>query len=171
LQAQLQIAPVQTVPVPIIDGRLLSQMQIGNWSTDAGGLDVLQHIPGLDGHQLTYPELRQQATAVTDDGRMFAVASLADIAASKRAAGRQKDVDALPELERLLAESPPPETVMAAASESRHRESRTAGNADTFLLLARSESPAGQRTPLRPASGAAGNNAHMGNSDANGSVR
>jgi hypothetical protein len=46
LQAQLQIAPDQTVPVPIIDGRLLSQMQIGNWSTDAGGLNVLQPHPG-----------------------------------------------------------------------------------------------------------------------------
>jgi len=82
LQAQLQIAPDQTVPVPIIDGRLLSQMQIGNWSTDAGGLVVLQHIPGLDGRQLSYPELRQHATAVSDDGRVFAVASLADITAS-----------------------------------------------------------------------------------------
>jgi len=30
--------------VPIIDGQLLSQMQIGNWSTDAGGLDVLRHV-------------------------------------------------------------------------------------------------------------------------------
>jgi hypothetical protein len=54
LRAQLQIAPDQTVPVPIIDGRLLSQMQIGNWSTDAGGLDVLQHIPGLGSRQLSY---------------------------------------------------------------------------------------------------------------------
>jgi hypothetical protein len=107
LQAQLQIAPDQTVPVPIIDGRLLSQMQIGNWSTDAGGLDVLQHIPGLDGRQLSYPELRQDATAITDDGRVFAVASLADITASKRAAGRRKDFEALPELERLLARNPP----------------------------------------------------------------
>jgi hypothetical protein len=105
LQARLQIAPDETVPVPIIDGRLLSQMQIGNWSTDAGGLDVLQHIPGLDGRQLSYPELRLHATKVTDDGRVFAVASLADITASKRAAGRQKDLEALPELERLLAEN------------------------------------------------------------------
>jgi len=57
LRARLQITPGQTVPVPIIDGRLLSQMQIGNWSTDAGGLDVLQLIPGLDGRQLGYAEL------------------------------------------------------------------------------------------------------------------
>jgi hypothetical protein len=82
-------------------------MQIGNWSTDAGGLDVLQHIPGLDGRQLSYPELRQHATEVTDDGRVFAIARLADITASKRAAGRQKDLEALPELERLLAGNPP----------------------------------------------------------------
>ena len=107
LQAQLQIGPDATVPVPIIDGRLLSQMQIGNWSTDAGGLDVLQLIPGLDGRQLGYSELCQHATKVTDDGRAFAVASLADITASKRATGRQKDLEALPELDRLLAENPP----------------------------------------------------------------
>jgi hypothetical protein len=106
LQAQLQITPDETVPVPIIDGRLLSQMQIGNWSTDAGGLDVLQHISGLNGRRLSYPELRQHATTVTDDGRMFAVASLADITASKRATGRPKDLEALPELDRLLAEHP-----------------------------------------------------------------
>jgi hypothetical protein len=35
LHAELQIAPGQTVPVPIIDARLLAQIQIGNWSTDA----------------------------------------------------------------------------------------------------------------------------------------
>ncbi len=107
MQAQLQIAPDETVPVPIIDGRLLSHMQIGNWSTDAGDLDILQLIPGLDGRQLGYSELCQHATKVTDDGRVFAVASLADITASKRAAGRQKDLEALPELDRLLAENPP----------------------------------------------------------------
>ena len=77
------------------------------WSTDAGGLDVLQLIPGLDGRQLGYAELRQHATNATDDGRVFAVASLADITASKRATGRQKDLEALPELDRLLAENPP----------------------------------------------------------------
>jgi hypothetical protein len=39
-------------------------MQIGNWSTDAGGLDVLQLIPGPDGRQLGYSELRQHASIV-----------------------------------------------------------------------------------------------------------
>ena len=79
-------------------------MQIGNWSTDAGGVDVLQQIPGLDGRELGYAQLREHATQVNDQGRVFAVASLADITASKRAAGREKDLEALPELERLLAE-------------------------------------------------------------------
>jgi len=107
LQAQLLIAPGQTVPVPIIDGMLLSRMQIGNWNTDAGGLDVLQHIPGRDGRQFGYHKLRQHAAQITDAGRVFVVASLADITASKRAAGRQKDLEALPELDRLLASNPP----------------------------------------------------------------
>lgn len=104
LHAELQIAPGQTVPVPIIDGRLLDQMQIGNWSTDAGGLDVLQYIPGADKREVHYAELRQHASQVDDQGRVFLIASLADITASKRAAGRDKDLEALPELERLLAD-------------------------------------------------------------------
>jgi hypothetical protein len=104
LNAELQIAADQTVPVPIIDGRLLAQMQIGNWRTDAGGLDLVQYIPGPDSRQLGYQELREHATQVTDEGRTFVVASLADIAASKRAAGRDKDLEALPELDRLLSE-------------------------------------------------------------------
>lgn len=104
LHAELQIAPGQTVPVPIIDGRLLAQMQIGNWSTDAGGLDVLQHIPGAEERELHYAQLRPHASEVEDQGRAFLLASLADITASKRAAGREKDLEALPELERLLAD-------------------------------------------------------------------
>ena len=77
-------------------------MQIENSSTDARGLDVLRHIPGVDGRHLGYPELRLHPTKVTDDGRVLAVASLGDITASKRAAGRQKDLEALPEQDRLL---------------------------------------------------------------------
>jgi hypothetical protein len=102
LDAELQIAPGQTVPVPIIDARLLAQMQIGNWNTDAGGLDILQQIPGVDGRELGYNELAAHAVPIQDEGRTFMVASLADIAASKRAAGRPKDLEALPELDRLL---------------------------------------------------------------------
>jgi hypothetical protein len=106
LHAELQIAPGQTVPVPIIDARLLAQMQIGNWSTDAGGLDVLQHIPAVDGRELGYQELAGDAVQTQDEGRAFLVASLADITASKRAAGRPKDLEALPELDRLLSDNP-----------------------------------------------------------------
>ena len=80
-------------------------MQIGNWSTAAGGLDVLQHIPGGDGRELGYEELVGDAVQTQDDGRAFLVASLADITASKRAAGRPKDLEALPELDRLLSDN------------------------------------------------------------------
>jgi hypothetical protein len=102
LHAELQIAPGQTVPVPIIDARLLAQMQIGNWSTDAGGLDLLQQIPGSHARELGYADLAEHAIQIQDAGRTFMVASLADITASKRAAGRPKDLEALPELDRLL---------------------------------------------------------------------
>lgn len=108
MHAELQIAPDQALPVSIIDARLLAQMQLGNWTTDAGGLDILQHIPGFDGRQLNYAELRPHAARVDDQGRVVSVASLADITASKRPAGREKDLEALPELERLLAVSRPP---------------------------------------------------------------
>lgn len=103
LHAGLSIGPTQTVPVPLIDQRLLSQMEIGNWTTDAGRLDVLQHIAGLEG-QLDYAELHRSAIEVTDETHTFLVASLGDIAASKRAAARPKDLEALPELDRLLTD-------------------------------------------------------------------
>ncbi len=104
LHAKLNIGPGQALPVPIIDGRLLSRMHIGNWDTDAGGLDVLQYIPGGGGRQLGYQELRTRAVEVNDAGRLLTVASLADITTSKRSAGRPKDDEALPELDRLLSE-------------------------------------------------------------------
>lgn len=104
MHAELQIGPGETLPVPIIDGLPLAKMQIGNWSTDAGRLDILQHIPGADNRELGYPELSRGATDVNDEGRVFAVASLADITASKRAARRQKDLEALPELEQILTQ-------------------------------------------------------------------
>lgn len=111
LHARLSIGPTETIPVPIIDQRLLAQMEIGNWSTDAGRVDVLHHIPARAGDALGYNELRRRATPITDEGRTFLVASLADIAASKRAADRGKDRDALPELDRLLAEHLPPDSL------------------------------------------------------------
>jgi hypothetical protein len=107
LHAELHIADGQTVPVPLIDSRLLAQMQIGNWSTDAGRVDVLHEIPTRDGSGADYGRLRTAGTTITDSGRTFTVAGLADIAASKRAVGRPKDLAALPELEQLLAGASP----------------------------------------------------------------
>jgi HD superfamily phosphodiesterase len=78
-------------------------MEIGNWSTDAGRLDILQRIGGSAG-QFDYAELRRSAIEVTDETHAFLVASLADIADSKRAAARPKDLEALRELDRLLAD-------------------------------------------------------------------
>jgi hypothetical protein len=36
LDAQLAIAPGETVPVPVIDGVLIGRMEIGTWQTQAG---------------------------------------------------------------------------------------------------------------------------------------
>jgi hypothetical protein len=69
-------------------------MQIGNWNTDAGGLDVLQQIQGADGRELKYDHLAERAIRIEDDGRTFQVASLADITASKRASLASSEMDA-----------------------------------------------------------------------------
>lgn len=105
LHAGLSVGTGETVPVPIIDQRLLTQLQIGNWNTDAGRVDVLHHIPSADGHEVGYGQLVGHAMSVTDEGRTFLVASLADITTSKRAAGREKDHEALAELNQLLDEN------------------------------------------------------------------
>jgi hypothetical protein len=61
--------------VAIIDARLLAQMQIGDWNTDAGGLDILQRIPGVGGRGVGYDELADHAFEIQDEGRTFTVAS------------------------------------------------------------------------------------------------
>jgi hypothetical protein len=67
-------------------------MQIGNWSTDAGRLDVLQHIPASD-RDLDYAQLRRHAIEMTDETETFFVASLAEITESKLADRNRPDDD------------------------------------------------------------------------------
>jgi hypothetical protein len=40
-EARIAISPTESVPVPLIDGTLISRTEIGTWHTTAGGLDVL----------------------------------------------------------------------------------------------------------------------------------
>src|SRR5207248_1618417 len=76
----------------------------GTWRTVAGDLDVLIGIPtGAPNREHQYEALRSRATVKDMDGRTIYVADLADIIASKEAANREKDREALPELRAIEA--------------------------------------------------------------------
>jgi len=94
----------RALPV-VIDGRSLEGMEISTWRTEAGDLDVLQHLRDEHGDRLAYATLEPRGTAIEVVGVEVRLAGLADIAASKRFADRDKDREALPELERLLGEA------------------------------------------------------------------
>lgn len=94
----------RALPV-VIDGRSLEGMEISTWRTEAGDLDVLQHLRDERGDRVTFETLEPRGTAIEVVGVEVRLAGLADIAASKRFAARDKDHEALPELERLLREA------------------------------------------------------------------
>jgi hypothetical protein len=106
LRAALSIGPHETLPVPLIDGQLLSGMQIGNWQTRAGRVDVLRSIPSGEDAEADYGQLVVTAKRGHAWGHEVLVASLPDIVRSKRIAGRPKDIEALPELDQLLDDAP-----------------------------------------------------------------
>lgn len=86
-----------------IAAELLRNMQIGTWSTDYGDFDIIHDIPaGVDGSLIEYDKLFENRVEKSVIGIQVNVASLKDIVASKRFAGRPKDLAVLPELEELL---------------------------------------------------------------------
>lgn len=93
----------RALPV-VIDAHSLAATEVSTWRTDAGDLDVLATIRGEHGERRQFADLvgRSNETVVT--GVTVRVASLQDIVESKRFAGRDKDLEALPELERLLGQ-------------------------------------------------------------------
>jgi hypothetical protein len=96
----------RALPV-VIDGRSLEGMEVSMWRTEADDLDVLHHLRGDHGDRLVYETLEPGGPwhRDRDRRRAGALGGLADIAASKRFADRDKDRAALPEPERLLRES------------------------------------------------------------------
>ena len=70
-------------------------------TTDIGDLDLLGEISGLG----DFATVSTMAVPVELFGRSFLVLTLAALIASKKAAGRLKDLQALPELEALLEAS------------------------------------------------------------------
>ncbi len=66
--------------------------------TDLGEIDLLAEVAGLGG----WDEVNARAITVTAFDRSIRTLDLASLIASKRAAGRPKDLDTLPELESIL---------------------------------------------------------------------
>jgi hypothetical protein len=77
---------------------LLSRLEILNLVTDAGDLDLSLSPSGTRG----FEDLTRDAVRMEILGVSTRVASLADVVRSKEAAGRMKDLAALPTLRRLL---------------------------------------------------------------------
>lgn len=88
----------EPVPLPA-DPRLLARAEILNLTTDAGELDVSVRPDGTGG----YEDLRRAAHRhPLGGGLQIAIASLEDVIRSKTAAGRAKDLAALPQLRAAL---------------------------------------------------------------------
>jgi len=89
-----------------------------NLRTPHGDVDLTFDPAGVDG----YPDLARSATPRLVDGVTVQLAALADIIRSKTAAARNKDLEALPELEALAAsrksDDPPPTSTPAPARDS-----------------------------------------------------
>jgi hypothetical protein len=66
--------------------------------TDIGKIDLLAEVAGLG----TYDDVKKHSIAVESFDRQIATLDLPSLILSKRAAGRAKDLNALPELESLL---------------------------------------------------------------------
>lgn len=80
------------------DGRSLGNATVWNLRTPHGDLDITFTPSGTHG----YADLTRDATVTDVLGIRVEVASLADVIRSKEAAGRPKDLQALPTLRALL---------------------------------------------------------------------
>lgn len=80
-----------------MDARTLRDTEVLTLTSDAGPIDLFQSVPGVG----DYTACRAVGEEVTVDGLGFTVLSLPALIASKRAAGRPRDLDALRELEAL----------------------------------------------------------------------
>lgn len=77
------------------DGRTLRRTQILTLTTADGGIDLLVDPDGSP----SYPVLRRRASEIDIDGMVVRVASIDDLIAMKRAAGRPQDVVDIESLE------------------------------------------------------------------------
>ncbi|MBI2704021.1 MAG: hypothetical protein HYX32_01835 [Actinobacteria bacterium] len=94
----------RALPV-VIDAKSLGATEVTTWRTEAGDLDVLATIRGEYGERRQFADLIDRSSETIVTGVTVRVAALQDIVESKRFAGREKDLEALPELERLLEQT------------------------------------------------------------------
>ena len=95
----------RALPVQL-DVATLRGLEISTWRTTAGDLDVLRSLRDLDGGRRSYGDLAGRSVAISVNEVEIRLAGLDDIIDSKRFADREKDHEALPELEALRAASP-----------------------------------------------------------------
>jgi hypothetical protein len=82
----------------IWDEATLRNSSVLTLQTDLGEIDLLAEVAGLGG----WSDVNARAMTVSAFDRSIRTLDLASLIASKRAAGRPKDLDALPELESIL---------------------------------------------------------------------
>jgi hypothetical protein len=102
---QPKLRGAENVPF-LLDAKTFYQGMNFTFSTSVGDIDLLGTLSGAGG----YDDLIQDSIEVKVGPLVFRVASLAAIIKSKKAAGRGKDLLALPELESLLGIQPKDET-------------------------------------------------------------
>lgn len=84
------------------DAQLMRGMELGNWETTAGQIDVLLGIPQRSRTKLArYDTLERGAVILDISGHQVTVAALRDIIRSEEIADRPKDQEALSELRAL----------------------------------------------------------------------
>jgi hypothetical protein len=105
LDAGIRIADTDGLPFSA-SAEFLQGVSILNLATRFGDLDLAFSPAGFSAG---FENLREGATAMTIAGLTVLVASLDDVIASKEAAGRDKDFEALPQLIRLRQQQQKPE--------------------------------------------------------------
>ena len=83
----------------IMDDRTLRNAPILTLTTSEGDIDVMDRIAGVG----PYEAVRRHSERISALGVRFRVLDLPSLIKAKRAAGRPRDFDHLPELEALLA--------------------------------------------------------------------
>ena len=83
----------------IMDDRTLRGAPILTLTSTEGDIDVLDRIAGVG----PYAQVRKHSERITALGVSFSVLDLPSLIKAKRAAGRPRDFEHLPELEALLA--------------------------------------------------------------------